>query len=65
MCVCVCVCVCVYFSCLEEMRKAHTLSKQRVGPRKSPFFFLVWRVLGAFYSPGMIYEVAALVGPPP
>ena len=29
----------VYFSCLEEMRKAQTLSKQRVGPRKSPFFF--------------------------
>ena len=29
------------------------------------FFFLVWRVLGAFYSPDMLYEVTALVGPPP
>ena len=27
--------------------------------------FLVWRVPGAFYSPGVNFKVAALVGPPP
>ena len=54
------------FLYLEEGRKAQNSSRQRARPRKSFFFFfLVWRVLGAFYSPDMLYKVTALVGPPP
>ena len=59
--------MCFVCVCLEERRKAQNSSRQRVGPKKSHFlfvyfYFLVWRVPRAFYSPDTDYEAVAPSG---
>ena len=51
------------FLYLEVRKNVHRTSRKRAKPRNVFFFGL--KVLGAFYSPDMLYKVTALVGPPP
>ena len=50
------------FLYLEVRKNVHRTSRKRAKPRNVFFFGL--KVLGAFYSPGVFFEVTALVGPP-
>ena len=52
------------FLCLKEKKDEQKMSRKSTGT-KGDLSILVWRVPGAFYSTGMLFEAAALVRPPP